>query len=178
MAFFFSRHVETVNVAQEKTFYTRTGNWFAWLCFDDLRRLVRVGYFPGSRESDGQVNVPAAPPVNRLMGTDFGNSPQLSAWAPGAIVRLKLLERYFTVPLQITIDKTHRVIMMRGSGVLTDSDLALAHRQCETDPAVHRSFARICDLSEVDNVSISNESLDVWARGSDFEPARPSRDHL
>jgi hypothetical protein len=53
--------------------------------------------------------------------------------------------------------------MMRGSGVLTDSDLTLAHRQCETDSALDPSFARICDLSDVTYVSISDESLDAWA---------------
>lgn len=53
--------------------------------------------------------------------------------------------------------------MMRGSDVLTDSDLALAHRQIETDPAADPAFARICDLSNVTDVSVSSESLDAWA---------------
>ena len=52
---------------------------------------------------------------------------------------------------------------MRGSGVLSDSDLALAHRQMETDPAADPAFARICDLSDVTDVSVSSESLDAWA---------------
>ncbi len=52
--------------------------------------------------------------------------------------------------------------MMRGSGVLTDDDLALAQSQCETNPAADPSFPRICDLSEVTAVSVSDESLDAW----------------
>jgi len=52
---------------------------------------------------------------------------------------------------------------MRGPGVLTDSDLASLHNQCETDPGVDPTFARICDLSDVTSVSVSDESLDAWA---------------
>jgi len=67
------------------------------------------------------------------------------------------------MPLDLVIDSADRVIMMRGSGVLTDADLTLAHSKCEAIPEADRSFARVCDLSNVTNVSISAESLDAWA---------------
>jgi hypothetical protein len=67
------------------------------------------------------------------------------------------------MPLEVAIDSTRRLIMMRGSGVLTDADLASAHRECETNPAVDPSFARICDLSSITDVQVSDESLDAWA---------------
>src|SRR6266404_7867665 len=67
------------------------------------------------------------------------------------------------MPLEVTIDSTRRVIMMRGSGVLTDADLASAHHQCETNPALDPSFARICDLSGITEVQVSDEGLDAWA---------------
>lgn len=51
---------------------------------------------------------------------------------------------------------------MRGSGTLTDSDLAGAREQWESDPAVDPSFERICDLSNVSEVRVSDESLDAW----------------
>jgi len=67
------------------------------------------------------------------------------------------------MPLEVTIDSARRVIMMRGSGVLTDADLASAHHQCETNPALDPSFARICDLSGITEVQVSDEGLDAWA---------------
>ena len=74
------------------------------------------------------------------------------------------------MPLEITIDSRNRLIMMRGSGVLTDSDLVQAHNECDTNPAADPSFVRICDLSAVTDVSISAESLDAWAASSVSNP--------
>jgi hypothetical protein len=51
---------------------------------------------------------------------------------------------------------------MNGSGILSDSDLAFATHQCELDPAANPFFDRICDLSGVTGVSISDASLDAW----------------
>jgi len=67
------------------------------------------------------------------------------------------------MPLEVMIDSMRRVIMMRGSGVLTDADLTSAHHQCETNPAADPSFARICDLSGITDVRVSDEALDAWA---------------
>lgn len=53
--------------------------------------------------------------------------------------------------------------MMHGSGVLTDADLASAHAECEANPDAYPVFSRICDLSEVTAVSISDEWLEAWA---------------
>jgi hypothetical protein len=60
---------------------------------------------------------------------------------------------------------------MRGTGVLTDSDLALAHSECEASPAADLSFARICDLSEVTGVSVSDEALEAWVADPISSPA-------
>ena len=67
------------------------------------------------------------------------------------------------MPLEVIIDKDHRVIKLRGSGILTDADLLRAHDQVEGDPAADPSFGRLCDLSEVSDVNISDRSLDAWA---------------
>lgn len=77
------------------------------------------------------------------------------------------------MPLAVTIDRARRLILMRGSGVLTDSDLLQVHDQCESDPAVDLSFERICDLSNVSEVRISDQSLDAWvADGVSNPPVR------
>ena len=66
------------------------------------------------------------------------------------------------MPLEVAIDNKRRLILMRGSGILTDSDLAAAHHQCETNPAADPSFGRICDLSGLTDVRVSDESLNLW----------------
>src|SRR5689334_13077125 len=66
------------------------------------------------------------------------------------------------MPLEVTVDNERRLILMRGSGVLTDADLAAAHQQVETNQAADPSFARLCDLSGLTDVSVSDESLDLW----------------
>src|SRR5262249_18112748 len=66
------------------------------------------------------------------------------------------------MPLEVAIDNQRRLILMRGSGILTDADLAAARHQCETNPAVDPSFGRICDLSGLTDVRVSDESLDLW----------------
>ena len=68
-----------------------------------------------------------------------------------------------TVPLEVTVDPERRVIKMRGSGILTDADLGRAHDLIEGNPAADPMFARICDLSEVSDVEVSDNSLDAWA---------------
>lgn len=67
------------------------------------------------------------------------------------------------MPLEVIIDPDQRLIRMRGSGILTDADLARAHDQVENNLAADPSFVRLCDLSEVSDVNVSNESLDSWA---------------
>jgi hypothetical protein len=59
---------------------------------------------------------------------------------------------------------------MRGSGILTDADLAQAHDLVENNPSADPSFPRICDLSEVSDVNISDGSLDAWAADSISNP--------
>ena len=66
------------------------------------------------------------------------------------------------MPLDITVDNARRLILMSGSGVLTDADLAAAHDQVEANPVANRSFGRICDLTALSDVQISDESLDLW----------------
>jgi hypothetical protein len=66
------------------------------------------------------------------------------------------------MPLDITVDSARRLILMRGSGVLSDADLVAAQHQVETNPAVDPSFGRICDLSALTDVRVSDESLDLW----------------
>jgi hypothetical protein len=39
----------------------------------------------------------------------------------------------------------------------------LAHYYCETDPNIDPLFVRLCDLSGVTTVSVSEEALDQWA---------------
>jgi hypothetical protein len=64
--------------------------------------------------------------------------------------------------LEVTIDDKRGLILMRGSGVLTDADLVAAHQQVEANPAADPSFGRICDLSTLTDVRVSDESLDLW----------------
>jgi apolipoprotein N-acyltransferase len=40
-----------VNVAREQTFYTKTGDWFAWLCVAMLVILVAFPFLARSRRS-------------------------------------------------------------------------------------------------------------------------------
>lgn len=62
---------------------------------------------------------------------------------------------------------------MHGSGVLTDDDLARAHDQVESNPAADPTFGRLCDLSDVSAVNVSNESLDAWAADPISNPPVP-----
>ena len=66
------------------------------------------------------------------------------------------------MPLDVTVDNTRRLILMRGSGVLTDADLAAAHDEVEGNLSADPSFGRICDLSDLTGVQISDQSLDLW----------------
>jgi hypothetical protein len=72
--------------------------------------------------------------------------------------------------LDITVDHAHRLILMRGSGVLTDADLAAAHDQFEANAAADPSFGRICDLSALTGVQVSDKSLDRWVTDSVSNP--------
>src|SRR6185436_20726851 len=74
------------------------------------------------------------------------------------------------MPLDLTIDSDHRILMMRGSGVLTDSDLAGAQSELESVDQEKRAFTRICDLSKVTDVSVSNESLNGWVADPNSNP--------
>ncbi len=67
------------------------------------------------------------------------------------------------MPLHVSIDTPNRTIKLQGSGTLTDADLAGAHEMMESYPASEQSFARLCDLTEVADINVSNESLDAWA---------------
>jgi apolipoprotein N-acyltransferase len=40
-----------VNIAREKTFYTRTGDWFAWLCVGALIALLANRLLPKSNSN-------------------------------------------------------------------------------------------------------------------------------
>jgi hypothetical protein len=66
------------------------------------------------------------------------------------------------MPLEVTIDDKRGLILMRGSGILTDADLAAAHHQVGANPAADPSFGRLCDLSALTDVRVSDESLDLW----------------
>jgi hypothetical protein len=66
------------------------------------------------------------------------------------------------MPLDVTVDNARRLILMRGSGVLSDADLAAVHQQIQTNQAADPSFGRICDLSALTDVCISDESLGLW----------------
>lgn len=66
------------------------------------------------------------------------------------------------MPLDITVDSARRLILMSGSGVLTDADLAAARNLVGANPVANRSFGRICDLTGLSDVQVSNESLDLW----------------
>jgi hypothetical protein len=63
------------------------------------------------------------------------------------------------MPLDVTVDNARRLILMRGSGMLSDADLAAVHQQIQTNQAADPSFGRICDLSALTDVCISDESL-------------------
>jgi hypothetical protein len=67
------------------------------------------------------------------------------------------------VPFQVTVDKLRRVVTTRGWGHLSDADFALLHQHFNTDPDFDPMFARICDLSEVTTVAVSDQLLDSWA---------------
>jgi hypothetical protein len=75
-----------------------------------------------------------------------------------------------TMPLDLTVDRARRVVMMHGSGVLTDADLASARTQCESIPEAELSFARICDLSELTDVSVTAEALGAWTSSAISNP--------
>lgn len=77
------------------------------------------------------------------------------------------------VPLQVTVDRSNRLVMVRGSGQLTDADLANAAKQFETADVPAPSFAQMCDLSGVSGVMISDEALQAWVASSLSHP--PSR---
>ena len=52
---------------------------------------------------------------------------------------------------------------MLGSGILTDADLAQARGSMKSyAESEQSSFRRLCDLSQVSDVDVSNESLDAW----------------
>ena len=52
------------------------------------------------------------------------------------------------MPLEVAIDNKRRLILMRGSGVLTDADLVVAHHQCETNrrPIRRSAESAICQV--------------------------------
>jgi len=75
------------------------------------------------------------------------------------------------MPLEVSIDSTRRLILMRGSGVLTDADLAAAQQQVEAYQTADPSFARLCDLSDLTDVDVSDGSLDLWVTNPTSNPS-------
>jgi len=57
--------------------------------------------------------------------------------------------------------------------VLTDFDLARAGEQCEANPAADPSFSRICDLTDLTGITVSDEALDGWVTDPGSNPPVP-----
>ena len=68
-----------------------------------------------------------------------------------------------TVGFQIIIDKSQRVVTTRWSGEISDADLLGLEHRFKAEPAFDRTFARICDLSDVTDVLISGGLMQRWA---------------
>ncbi|MEY2545899.1 MAG: hypothetical protein QOG48_1016 [Verrucomicrobiota bacterium] len=67
------------------------------------------------------------------------------------------------MPIQVNIDKPQRLVTTRCSGELSDDDLAALQERFETDPDFSPKFSRICDLTKVTVVDISDDVLNQWA---------------
>ena len=70
------------------------------------------------------------------------------------------------MPIQLTVDPEHRVVISCGWGVVSDTDLLVGHRLLETNPHFDPAFDRIWDLAGVTRLDMSDEVLRRFAEHS------------
>ena len=63
------------------------------------------------------------------------------------------------MPIEIIIDKTHRLVTTRCWGRVTDGELAAAKQVYDTNPELDSTFARLWDLSQLKTVEVSEQGL-------------------
>ena len=67
------------------------------------------------------------------------------------------------MPIQINIDKPHRLVTSRCSGELHDEDLLGVRQRFKTDPDFNPAFSRIIDMTNVTAIEMSDTMLNEWA---------------
>ena len=74
------------------------------------------------------------------------------------------------MPLSYTIDRDLRVVVERGSGVLSEEDLYSSRERMQADPAFNPRFAELVDLTEVTDIQVSVPVMARFARTASFAP--------
>ena len=72
--------------------------------------------------------------------------------------------------LQVTIDKSQRLMTARLSGDVCDADFATIQDRFESNPDFDRTYARICDMSNVTAMKLSPELVKAWAADPILDP--------
>jgi hypothetical protein len=67
------------------------------------------------------------------------------------------------MPMQVQIDKSQGLITTRASGEVCDADFIAMEDLFERSPHFSRSFARICDLTEANEMNVSEALMKRWA---------------
>jgi hypothetical protein len=74
------------------------------------------------------------------------------------------------MPISYTIDRDLRVVVARGSGVLSEEDLYGSRERMQSDPAFDPHFAELVDLSEVTEIQVSVPVIARFVRIPTFAP--------
>jgi hypothetical protein len=67
------------------------------------------------------------------------------------------------MPLEVDVDPARQLVTARGSGKMSDDDLDSMVRLFNGDAEFSRKFSRICDLTDVTDVAISDDRMVQWA---------------
>ena len=59
------------------------------------------------------------------------------------------------MPLTYTIDRGLKIVVARGSGVLSEEDLRGSRERMQSDPSFSPTFAQLFDLSDVTDIEVS-----------------------
>src|SRR4051794_6341798 len=73
------------------------------------------------------------------------------------------------MPIEVKIDKPHRLVTSRCSGELHDADLAEVQQRFDGDPDFSPTFSRIVDLTNVTDWQLSQDALDQWAAAPNID---------
>jgi len=73
--------------------------------------------------------------------------------------------------LAYTIDTNRRLIVMHAAGVLTEGDVTRVREQILRDPAFDPTYDQLFDVSDVEDIALSKESMARLADTSILSPA-------